>query len=89
MKGKRGRIEIIGEILKMIEGGETRKTRIMQGVFLGWKSFNAYMKFLLENELIKENGVKKGDVVEIHYKLTDKGKKVLEKYLEISEILKF
>jgi len=73
----------------MINCGETRKTRIMQGVFLGWKSFNNYMEFLLENELIRENGVKKGDVVETHYSITEKGKKVLEKYLEIREVLKF
>jgi len=89
MRGKRGRVEIIGEILNMIYKGETRKTRIMQGVFLGWKSFNTYMDFLLENELIKENGVKKGDTLEIHYSLTEKGKEVLKRYLEIKDVLKF
>lgn len=89
MRGKRGRIEIIGEILYMIYKGETRKTRIMQGVFLGWKSFNTYMDFLLENELIKENGVKKGDVLEVHYTLTEKGEGILRRYLEIKEVLKF
>ena len=89
MKGKRGRIEIVGEILFTIYKGETRKTRIMQGVFLGWKSFNNYMEFLVENELIKENGIKKGDNLEVHYQLTPKGENVLKKYLEIKEVLKF
>ena len=84
MKHKRGRIEIIGEILDTINKGHNRKTRIMQSVYLNWRNFKEYMKFLLENELVEEIV----DGTERYYELTEKGEKILENYREIMEVLK-
>ncbi len=84
MSGKRGRLEIVGEILAAIERGETKKTRIMQSVYLGWRSFKSYLDFLLETGLIKENGA---NDTETHYELTKEGLKVLENYKQIRKLL--
>ena len=84
MHGKRGRLEIIGEILEVIDRGEKKKTRIMQRTYLGWRSFKSYLDFLLENNLIKENGL--GDT-ERQYELTENGMKFLDNYRQIKKLL--
>jgi len=84
MKSKRGKLEIVGEILDVINRGETKKTRIMQSVYLGWRSFKNYLDFLLENGLIKENGV---NDTETHYVLTEEGLNFLNCYRQIKNLL--
>ncbi len=83
----RSRWEIILDTLRGIaeEGGVAKKTRIMQKAYLDWRNFRKYFNFLLENGFIEE--VESGGVSS-QYRLTDKGKEIMKKLMEIERILR-
>lgn len=76
---KRSRSEIIFEILKALDSGITTKTRLMYASNLDWRNFSKYVDYLIKEGLIatKDN----------EYRLTEKGKSILTKLMEISQIL--
>lgn len=76
---KRSRMEIIFEILKAVESGVNTKTRLMYASNLDWRNFSRYISYMLKEQLICCNSER--------FYLTDKGKKLLTKFREISEIL--
>lgn len=82
----RSKWEIILDILKEIseEEGGAKKTRIMQKAYLDWRNFKRHFDFLLEHGFVR-NVVdpKEGK----SYELTDKGKDLLKKLIEVKKIL--
>lgn len=77
---KRSRTEIIFEILQALEAGVNTKTRLMYASNLDWRNFSRYVDYMLKEELIYI----KGNV----YHLTEKGRCLLTKLKEISQILR-
>ncbi len=72
-------MEIIFEILKNIESGVSAKTRLMYASNLDWRNFSRYISFLEEEGfVVSSDGT---------YKLTSKGKLLLQKMREVAEIL--
>ncbi|MEM2191934.1 MAG: winged helix-turn-helix domain-containing protein [Archaeoglobaceae archaeon] len=76
---KRSRIEIIFEILKALDSGVTTKTRLMYASNLDWRNFSRYVDYMLKEGLIATKGNE--------YRLTEKGRSLLVKLREISQIL--
>ncbi|MBO8180249.1 MAG: hypothetical protein H0Z19_07195 [Archaeoglobus sp.] len=76
---KRSRMEIIFEIMKNVDAGVSTKTRLMYASNLDWRSFSKYISFLEEEGFV----VCTND----SYRLTDKGKLLLQKMKEVAEIL--
>ncbi len=83
----RSRWEIILDTLRGIseEGGKAKKTRIMQKAYLDWRNFKKYFDFLLEHGFIEE--VQAGGASS-EYRLTEKGKAIMQKLLEIERLLR-
>lgn len=75
---RRSRMEIIFEILKNVEDGIGAKTRLMYASNLDWRNFSRYISFLEEKGFV----VCSGD----SYKLTEKGKLLLQKMREVAEL---
>ena len=72
-------MEIIFEIMKNVDAGVSTKTRLMYASNLDWRSFSKYISFLEEEGFV----VCTND----SYRLTDKGKLLLQKMKEVTEIL--
>ncbi len=72
-------MEIIFEIMKNVDAGVSTKTRLMYASNLDWRSFSKYISFLEEEGFV----VCTND----SYRLTDKGKLLLQKMKEVAEIL--
>ena len=80
---RRDRLFIIAEILEIARDG-TLKTQIMYRANLSFTQLNDYLKFMLKINLlgkIVENDKEK-------YKATQKGLDFIQRYNEISELLK-
>lgn len=77
----RSRIEIMGLILRAIDGGRSSKNQIMYKAFLGYAQTKEY----LEN--LSDSGLLLYDVTSQKYKLTEKGKKFLQIYDEIDGMI--
>lgn len=79
---RRGRIEIIAEILNATKKG-AHKTQIMYQAGLSFSQLTVYLDFLLKSGLIQKIE-KKGKVM---YKITNKGMLFLESYKELKSFL--
>ncbi len=84
----RSRWEIILDTLRGIteEGGVAKKTRIMQKAYLDWRNFKKYFDFLLEHGFIEEVEKPAGKS-NLEYQLTEKGKEIMQKLVEIERML--
>jgi predicted transcriptional regulator len=80
---RRDRLYIIAEILEIAKDG-VLKTQIMYRGNLSFTQLNDYLKFMLKNELIEKVLMNDKEV----YKATDKGIDFLQRYREITELLK-
>ena len=76
----RSRTEITSMILESARSGAT-KTKIMYKAYLSYTLVKVYLKFLLDNDLVKYEKLTK------QYKTTEKGLKFLHSYDQITEIL--
>ncbi len=76
----RGRTEIVAMMLQAASSGAT-KTRIMYKAYLSYTQVKEYLKFLLDNHLLKYDG---GAQI---YKVTEKGRRFLHAYDEISDLV--
>ncbi len=74
-ENKRGRVDIIIDILEVAKKG-TSKTAIVSGANLNFQLTERYLALLLENGFIENRQDK--------YVTTDKGKMILEKSKEIN-----
>ena len=80
---RRDRLYIIAEILEIATEG-TLKTQIMYGANLSFTQLNDYLRFTLNISLLKKTRRNGRDV----YKTTEKGMAFLERYREITQLLK-
>ena len=79
--GRRSRMEIMGDVLRVIDEGSNRPTKIMHGANLTWPPLMVHLEALLRNQLITQ---------ETHgnrstYRLTAKGSAVLSMYRGLKE----
>ncbi|MEM2999970.1 MAG: winged helix-turn-helix domain-containing protein [Candidatus Bathyarchaeia archaeon] len=80
---RRDKLHIIAEILEIAKDG-TLKTQIMYKANLSFTQLNEYLKFMLKNELLTRLA-DKGKMV---YAATAKGLDFLQRYRELTELLK-
>ena len=81
----RSNIEVIGQILKVANGGNTTKTRIMYKALLGFLGYNQlkeHLEFLTEKDLLRYDG-NTGT-----FNTTEKGLQFLQIYNEIEDMIK-
>lgn len=83
-KNTRGRIEIMASILFHCREG-IKKTRIMCKANVGYEQLCYYLPNLIDTGLVKQD-IDNGSVV---YKTTDKGRKFLESYYHITNLLNY
>ena len=74
MKPYRTSVEIIAEILKMANGGNVTRTKIMYSAFLNYFQVKEYLPMLTERELLDY------DPDTRTFKTTEKGLMLLETY---------
>jgi len=74
-KHKRSEAEIIRRILSLAQR-ETKKTHLMYRTNMSYSLFIDYLDFLLEKNLLEKKTSNPSDATV--YKITEKGKKVLE-----------
>ena len=80
---RRDRLYIIAEILKIAEDGSL-KTQIMYKANLSFAQLNEYLSFLTRMELLKIHKEERKKI----YRTTDKGEEYLDRYEEISNLLR-
>ncbi len=79
----RSSIEIIGLILGAVNGGCSSKSQIMYKAFLGYAQTREYVQTLTNIN----GGLLTYDLTSQTYKLTEKGKRFLQIYNEINEMI--
>jgi len=80
---RRDKLYIIAEILEIAKDG-TLKTQIMYRANLSFTQLNDYLSFMLKLNLLNKSLVNDKEI----YKATDKGLDFLQRYREITELLK-
>jgi predicted transcriptional regulator len=80
---RRDKLYIIAEILETAKDSAL-KTQIMYRANLSFTQLNDYLSFMLKNELLEKISLNDRDV----YKATEKGLNFLQRYREITELLK-
>ena len=82
-KTRRSNVDIIITILRVILTEKPRRTHIMYKANLNFAQLKRYLNYLILNGLIVENN----NNGKRTYQLTTKGRKLLEAYDEIIELL--
>jgi predicted transcriptional regulator len=80
---RRDKLYIIAEILEIARDG-VLKTQIMYRANLSFTQLNEYIRFMLKNELLDKVILNDKEL----YKATSKGLNFLQRYHEITELLK-
>ena len=80
---RRDKLYILAEILEIARDG-TLKTQIMYRANLSFTQLNDYLKFMLKISLLEKLQYSQKDI----YRATDKGLDFLQRYREITELLK-
>ena len=80
---RRDKLFILAEILEIAKEG-TLKTQIMYRANLSFTQLNDYLKFMLKINLLEKVLVNAKDI----YRATDKGMDFLQRYREITELLR-
>lgn len=81
MSNKRSRFEICVDILEAIYQGNSKPTKIMYNVRIGWKPLCSMLGSLESQELIENIPVSINDRrTKVMYRITKKGRNVLEYY---------
>lgn len=78
----RSRIDIIGQILEVANGGNATKTKIMYKALLGYDQLKDYLRLLAKSDLLHY------DFVTQTFKTTEKGLRFLKFYNEISDVIR-
>ena len=80
---RRSRIEIINDILTASKNG-AKKTDVMYRANLSFGQLQRYLSFLVDRGLISN---RRNDDGKVRYKTSERGKKVLEKYKELNNLI--
>jgi predicted transcriptional regulator len=80
---RRDKLYIVAEILEIAKEG-TLKTQVMYRANLSFTQLNEYLKFMLKINLLEKTLTNDREV----YTATDKGLDFLQRYREITELLK-
>jgi predicted transcriptional regulator len=80
---RRDKLFIIAEILEIAKEG-TLKTQIMYRANLSFTQLNGYLGFMIKINLLEKAATNAKDV----YRTTEKGLDFLQRYREISELMK-
>jgi len=80
---RRDKLYIIAEILEIAKDG-TLKTQIMYRANLSFTQLNDYLRFMLKISLLDKTSENAKDI----YRATDKGMDFLQRYREITELIK-
>lgn len=83
MSYKRSRLEIYLDLLKVINKGTRKPTRIMYRTNLSWKPLMKIIESMLTQGLITKNDNGKHTT----YRITEKGKNVLNYFNEAMELI--
>lgn len=75
---RRGKIEIIADILKIVKRNKLTKTAIVYNANLNFKRANQYLSMLLSMGLV--------DIADGTYSITDLGKEYLNKIIELDSL---
>ena len=70
---RRSRLEIYFDLLKVVESGVTKPTRIMYKTNLSWKTLHEILSVLVSKSFIRE--IRQGNSKRYH--ITEKGKNAL------------
>jgi len=76
---RRSQMEILIDILKAVADGKQKPTHIMYRANMSWMRLKAQLDFLTKQEMLVSMGADEGTT----YKLTQKGKEVLEYFKKI------
>jgi predicted transcriptional regulator len=79
---KRGRLEIIYEILSICQK-PAQKTRVLYSCNLSYEQLSRYMKYLITKDLLSIIEVEQKKL----YQVTEKGRRFLERYESLSNII--
>ncbi len=80
---RRDKLFIIAEILEIAKEG-TLKTQIMYRANLSFTQLNEYIEFMLKIDLLSRTNING----KYTYRSTDKGLNFLQRYVELTELLK-
>ncbi len=83
MVTRRSRLEIMVDVLRAINKGIDKPTRIMYKANLSWNSLTEALNSLLEQGLI----MKKDGDMRIAYEIADKGKQIVNFFDEVKTII--
>jgi predicted transcriptional regulator len=78
----RDRIDIIGQILDIANGYDTKKTRIMTNAFLSHQQLNQYLRVLTKGDLLRYDGNTQT------FKTTEKGIRFLDTLNRMDEMIR-
>lgn len=81
-RGRRGRVEIMMDILDEAFRG-VNKTGIVYGANLNFSMAEKYLPLLISRGLLVKSNGERGDV----YKITERGREVLENYKRFREFV--
>ena len=84
-KRKRSKLEVYLEVLRIVNRGESKPTRIMYKANLSWVPLQEILEFLLSQDLLKEGATSKRK----EYFITEKGKRVLAYFDGLRELLPY
>lgn len=84
MAKKRSKLEIYLEILRVINKGENKPTRIMYSTNLSWIPLQQIIESLTSQDLIKEVELEKRK----EYAITEKGKNVLNYFDGMKKLIR-
>lgn len=87
MTRRRSRLQILVDVLRVIEGGTRKPTRIMHKGNLSWRPLQKILGRLVEDELVTVRESKRGVCVCRRYSITEKGAAVIGLYRDLRSLL--
>ncbi len=92
MARRRSKLEIYLDVLMLIRSGVNKPTRIMYGANLSWKPLQQILRFLVDQELIREvdarEGRRRDRRTNTYYVITRKGEGVLNYFSRARELIR-
>ncbi|MEM2341300.1 MAG: winged helix-turn-helix domain-containing protein [Candidatus Bathyarchaeia archaeon] len=85
VRKKRSKLEVYLEVLRVVNKGESKPTRIMYKTNLSWVPLQEILEFLISQDLLRENSSSKRK----EYFITEKGKRVLAYFEGLTELLPY